>query len=920
MVGKLSSQLDSRGETRTERRIVQESRESENRNAEFENRLEQVSEKLKSAKSVEEYERIYSGLSPSLRSAFISPTKLREEISKPSPELQQRISSTEQEIKVLETRVKNLQRQSEEISNRTGESPRSIQAQIESTGREADELKQRLIFLKSSKSVSEAQERERISKTYAIEEKYYEKQMKEAKATSKTNEGVIFVNGQGFSVAPSLQEEFKKQYPTAQPKKESSVIKAITPKSPEQVLKEFKEELKPIDLGGVFLTKAEAESRGIKSYGMSSKEELTKEQKSVQEAIKLAEEVTGVKDSGVVYVPASELGVKKVGLGKQFERLNSQIEGESPKGESLGDYIKRTKTPEYMEKELMKDVLPEDVLSFKELYSQRNLPAMFRKTSRIVGEELFKLSGEISYYGGIAKEKPTKYDITKGGKFLGEAGLYAFFTPETSTTTQIEMELAKETGVVFKGIIQKLQKDVLLTETRFMTTEGEKGVAVGVSKVKDIGKILSEGEEFARLQISKTYGFGTKGKPNLKFKASGLDVGFKDVETFGGIVKGGGIVFDKTFVQTSKGLVAKSKDKLFETAIEFPTGRLTRGFPKGIKISEFESGTLGLTEKEFTLLVSRAQTEGRTVKSLGLLKQVEKPTKDVGSLIKEFKAKTLTKTPLSKTFQEEVNKQIINQKIISQSAVSDLQAIIKESVQKQPLPSITPKIAPSLKGIQRMFGGAGLTEEQILKYAYKGGLAEEEFEPIKLPKAMTKGLNISMLNTMKLPAFKTQDLNKLLTRTLAGLKLQSKLETDLMEKQRQRQRLRLKEEQKIEDVLKERLRQRLRLKQSTKMRLNLRQVSVSEFAIPSVTFPTIIPTVKIGLTPLPIVLGKQNIKMKKLLRKRKQKQENIFAFVEGFTARAIALPPVIIKEENISKLIRQIRTPFRIPRRPVIVK
>jgi hypothetical protein len=212
-----------------------------------------------------------------------------------------------------------------------------------------------------------------------------------------------------------------------------------------------------------------------------------------------------------------------------------------------------------------------------------------------------------------------------------------------------------------------------------------------------------------------------------------------------------------------------------------------------------------------------------------------------------------------------------------------------------------------------MVGGEGLTEEQIKRYAYKGGVAIEEFEPVKMPKPISTKLDIPTTQITGVPTFKTQDLDRLLTRTLTGLRLRVKLETGLEEKQKQRQRLRLREEVRLEDVLRQRVRERLREKQRQRLRLRLRQITVT-------TPPPIIPKLKKGVPPPPIVLGKQKLKLKKLLKQRKQKKEDIFAFVEGFTARALALQPEVIKQENIKKLIKQIRTPFRIPRRPVIVK
>ena len=92
--------------------------------------------------------------------------------------------------------------------------------------------------------------------------------------------------------------------------------------------------------------------------------------------------------------------------------------------------------------------------------------------------------------------------------------------------------------------------------------------------------------------------------------------------------------------------------------------------------------------------------------------------------------------------------------------------------------------------------------------------------------------------------------------------------------------------------------------------------------IKPITMTTIPISTKIPKLPsipkLPQIPLLKSLKKKKRRGKKKLKEENIFAFVEGFTARAIDLSPEIIKKQNIKKLLQERKHIFAIQRRPII--
>jgi len=311
-----------------------------------------------------------------------------------------------------------------------------------------------------------------------------------------------------------------------------------------------------------------------------------------------------------------------------------------------------------------------------------------------------------------------------------------------------------------------------------------------------------------------------------------------------------------------------------------------------------------------------ARATGKTPKLETTLLELKEPIfLDEVTDVKFLKPADIKKTSLDQTFQLAQQKQIIRPlpKPTIKEPSTKVSKLAQDIMQDQ---------ARNLIGLPRAVGGAGLTEAQLRQF--RGGVAPD-VEFIVLPPSA---------KTPQLPDLTTKiriDVKQVdMVETTLGLKPVTQVKTGLRMKDMLKEQLKLIEVQIPKEILKERAKQQEKLisklmeKQITKEQLKL----IESFKIvppppvpkPEITrTPTTTPIKK--RLPLPVDI---DLKGKDIVRaKVKRRKDKLFAFVESFTARALALEPVeiVLKKKGLEsqlEKIQRLRTPFDIRRKPII--
>ena len=263
-------------------------------------------------------------------------------------------------------------------------------------------------------------------------------------------------------------------------------------------------------------------------------------------------------------------------------------------------------------------------------FSDLNLPAKVRRVAYIGGEKLFEVS-DIVRTKTIGGEPATTYEKEYGGEILGETLLFAGASPVITTTAEVT-RAAQVNKVAFKGVKQTTDKGIVRTDVRFITGEGEKGTAVGLTKrVPDVsGK-----------QVSKTVGVGVRGRTTLKIPSrepivftpskefAGVELSLsKDIKLQKEVIKNV-VKEEKGFVQIGAGGVIEPKGVSL-----FKGGKIVGK----TKSTSYVSKSFGITDKDTSRVISEVVSErGGTLgfgKIIDLDKLARQGIESVGKSVK----------------------------------------------------------------------------------------------------------------------------------------------------------------------------------------------------------------------------------------------------------------------------------------------
>ncbi len=350
---------------------------------------------------------------------------------------------------------------------------------------------------------------------------------------------------------------------------------------------------KPTQLGGIFFTPEERPTTVSEMRRkLSAEEQLEKSLGLVtgRESIARAEDITGVKDSGAVFIPSKELEEKKVPIVKALD-IFVEEKGLGLLGEK-GD-----RGLPFSLKEGKKET--------QELPFFVTVPEEFTRKGFRKGVGITEFLGEKV---GLEDVGP-KISKQMAEDIFIDLGKFAFFGPTLTTTAQAELALARAGKVTFKGTQQSLSDDVIKTDIRFRTGTGTKGTARGVTKLEKlddivIGRIKEGGDDILKVSkeldditiLGKTVTAGKEVKTGLRFPTG--KVVEKPVSKFIGTEKTISVVKPSKIpvkdISVADDVFKITKD--FDVTRTFGKGRVLRDIRGKKDITEFISVGVGLSK------------------------------------------------------------------------------------------------------------------------------------------------------------------------------------------------------------------------------------------------------------------------------------------------------------------------------------
>lgn len=327
-----------------------------------------------------------------------------------------------------------------------------------------------------------------------------------------------------------------------------------------------------------------------------------------------------------------------------------------------------------------------------------SLPGTIAKPFLRTGEFITEKIGVPKFEKKYGEKIPSWLKISES-QALGIGGgmvLFAGFAPALTTTAQVETAIGTSSGVAFKGVQQKLSKDIVKTDV-FFTTErlgkvtprGFRFPDLKIVGGKQLTRDLRVGRFQARTQIksleggvfeSTTAGRGVIAKP-LGFRFPDLKLGLGREKLFAVVSKSfGRRLGGQSFISVGKGGV----QDISKVGVKFPSGRLAKPIGKG-DLTKFVDVSVGLTKKRTTIVAGALKSETGQVTSVGLLKQV-KPKPD--TFILDTAGGSLSKTQLNK--------------LLKNIALSQAQAGVQAGVLSVPKSSlgVVPSLAPLIYSVK----------------------------------------------------------------------------------------------------------------------------------------------------------------------------------------------------------------------------
>jgi len=348
--------------------------------------------------------------------------------------------------------------------------------------------------------------------------------------------------------------------------------------------------------------------------------------------------------------------------------------------------------------------------NLSDLYSKKDYPAMIIKSSDILGGKAFEFIQKNIGQRFFKEPALTPQVKTQVGEMIGETALFSGFSPFMKTSGQIYKEISiPRNDVAFAGVNQQLGRteqgtQVIKTELDFLTSQGKKGTATGITELTRANVPLREStflegagkiRNYAEVTAFKTNALGEiGGVKGVKFPTGKI---IYSTEKFTGADIGLAKEFENRFVSVSKGATAE-----FKIGSVFPKGNIKL---KTAPLNFYQSMGVGAQKEDLTAIFGGSFGQKAAGKFGGIIRDTDIININLKDIVSPLiKARGGTSS------------------VISNPALQSTASIIKATVKTIPKTSFASSVFASsskvlssitTRELPSMVGGKGLTTDAI---------------------------------------------------------------------------------------------------------------------------------------------------------------------------------------------------------------